>query len=137
MVVGDLGDLLPKPAFTRPHDHAPHAHAVRVCDCRRLVEVAAQLRQIEVGVDRQFLLDEERRDEDDAGAAIRREAAREVEGVLRFGETEERDDDVAVAKRDRSPRESPNVGTPEPHRRRWYGTLVRMTLGSKSSSRLR
>lgn len=88
MVVGDLGDLLPDPACAGPDDHAPHAHAVRVGDRRRLVEVLAQLREIEVCVERQFLVDDERRDENDAGAAVGREPAGEVEGVLRLGEAE-------------------------------------------------
>ena len=97
MVVRDLGELLPQCAFARPHDHAPHPDAVRVGDCRRLVEALAQLREIEVRVERQLLLDEERGDEDDAGAPVGGEAAGEVERVLRLGETEQRDDDVAVA----------------------------------------
>ena len=88
MVVGDLGDLLPEPAFARPHDHASHADAVRVGDGRCLVEILAQLQEIEVRVQRQLLLDDERRDEDDAGAAVGREPAGEVEGVLSLRETE-------------------------------------------------
>ncbi|HET8894496.1 MAG TPA: hypothetical protein VFM96_10410 [Gaiellaceae bacterium] len=99
MVVGDLGDLFAEPAFARPHDHAPHADAVRVRDRRRLVKVLAQLGEIEVRVERQLLLDDERRDEDDAGTAVGREPAREVERMLRLREAEQRDDDVPVTHR--------------------------------------
>ena len=139
VVVGDLGDLLPEPACARPDDHASDAHAVRVGDRRRLVEVLTQLREIEVRVERQLLLDEERRHEDDARSAICREPAREVEGVLCLSETEQRDDDVAITDCRGSPGEPAQLsagGKPQPHRRRWYGTLVRMTLGSNSSIRL-
>lgn len=140
MVVGDLRDLLSEPAFARPDDHAPHANAVCVGDRGRLIEVLAQLGEIEVRVERQLLLDDERRDEDDAGAAVGGEAAREVERVFRLGQPEQRHDDVAVAHGRGAAGDSaqlPAGGKSQSHRRRWYGTLVRMTFGSKSSSRLR
>ena len=111
MVVGDLGDLLPEPAFAGPHDHAPHADAVRVGDRRCLVEVLAQLREIEVRVERQLLLDDERRDEDDTGAAVGGEAAGKVERVLGLGEPEERDDDVPVANGHGAAREPAQLAT--------------------------
>lgn len=139
MVVGDLGDLLPEPAFSRSHDHAPHADAIRICDRRSLVETRAQLGDIEVCVERKLLLDDERRHEDDTGAAVGSEPAREIEGMLCLDKAEERDDDVPVAHRGGAAGDpaQPAAGRePDPHRSRWYGTLVRMTFGSNSSMRL-
>ena len=72
--------------------------AVRLRDGGRLRQRLAQRFDfgIEVGVERELLGNDERRDEHDVGAAIGREAAGEVERVLGLGATEERDDDAAV-----------------------------------------
>ena len=48
-------------------------------------------------VERQLLVDEQRRDEDDARATVGGEPAREVERVLGLRPAEQRHDDAAVA----------------------------------------
>jgi hypothetical protein len=106
VVVGDLRHLLPERALPRPHDHPPHADAVRVGDRSGMVEAFAELREVEVRVERQLLCDHERRDEHDARAAVGGQAAGEVDPVLRLGATEERDDDMAVADGSRAAREA-------------------------------
>jgi hypothetical protein len=61
---------------------------------------------VEVRVQRELLRDDERRDEHDPRAAVRREAAGEIERVLGLGAAEERHDDAAVPDRRRAPGEA-------------------------------
>jgi hypothetical protein len=65
-------------------DLPPHRHAVRARDRRRRFEPILQALElsVEVRVDRQLELENGRRHEDDAGAAIGREPAREIERML-------------------------------------------------------
>ena len=74
---------------------------------------------MEVRVQRQLLGHDERSDEDDARTAVSGESAREVECVLGLVPAEQRHDDRA---------EMLDHST-------WYGTLARITPGSKSSNR--
>ena len=93
-------------------------------------------------VDRELTLEDGRRHEDDARAAIGCEAAGEIEGVLRLLAIEQRHDDGAIGDRPRPACEAPGTVTQdvdvwELHFRSWYGTEARITFGSKSRSRLR
>ncbi len=123
-LVRDARDLLAEQAVARPDDLAPHADAVRSCDRRRRVEPVAQLAQlsVETCVERQFPLDEERRDEDDPRTAFRGEPAREVERVLRLLPLQQRHDDRPVGdgagaarKPPRSMVQNTDVGEPQSH----------------------
>jgi len=143
MVAGHLGDLPADPARPCADEPAPRPEPVRVRDRGRMIEPIAQRTdlRVEVGVERQRLLDEQRRDEDDAGTAVRGEPAGEVECVLRLVPAEERDDDAPEAGRGRPPENAADsalepLEVRAPHRSSWYGTLARMTCGSNSSSRL-
>jgi len=91
-------ELIPERAVARADDPPVSLDAVRLRDGGRLRQRLAQRFDfgIEVGVERELLGNDERRDEHDVGAAIGREAAGEVERVLGLGATEERDDDAAV-----------------------------------------
>jgi hypothetical protein len=108
VLVDDLGEVVSERALARADDPAPDADAVRVGDRRRVVERRLQYDElgVEVRVERQLLRNDERRDEDDLGAAVTGEAAGEVEGVLGLLTAEQRDDDAAVADRGRPPREA-------------------------------
>jgi hypothetical protein len=126
-------------ALASTDDPAADADPVRVGDRRRMVERPLQRRglAVEVRVERQLLGDDERRDEHDARATIRREPACEVEGMLGLFSAEQRHDDAAVTDRRRAACEATNsmhVGAT--NHRTWYGTLARITPGSKRSSRL-
>jgi hypothetical protein len=125
-----------------PHDLAPDADAVRARYGRRGLEPLPELAEpaVHVRVQRQLALDDERRDEDDAGVAIGREATGEIERMLRLLPVEQRHDDAAVGDRARPPREAPRTAMEEAdvgqlHRKSWYGTEARITFGSTSSSR--
>jgi hypothetical protein len=91
-------------------------------------------------VERQLALDDERRHEHDAGAAIGGEPAGEIERVLGLLPLEQWDDDAAVGDRAGPACDTPRPATQHPdvrplHRMSWYGTEARITCGSKSSSR--
>lgn len=122
MAAGDLRQLASERAGARADDGAVRADPVRLGDRGRLRERLAERLdlRVEMGVERQLLRDDEGCDEDDVGAAVGREAAGEVERVLRLGAAEQRHDDAAV--------------TEQPHSS-WYGTLARMTPGSSRRSR--
>jgi hypothetical protein len=94
-----LGELAAERALAGADDAADGGDAVRLGDCAGLVERGAQLAHltVEVRVERQLLRDDERRDEDDARAAVGGEAAGEVERVVRLLAAEERHDDRPVA----------------------------------------
>ena len=77
-----------------------------------------------MGVQRQLALDDERPDEDDAGAAVGGEAAGEVERVLGLLLVEQRHDDAAIGDRARPAREAPRAAVERPdvrelHRMSW------------------
>ena len=104
MVVRHLRKLAAEGALARADDVPAGTDAVRLREGRRLVERRAELPQllVEVRVEGELLRDDERRDENDARAAVRGEAAGEVERMLRLRPAEERDDDVPVADGDRA-----------------------------------
>jgi len=103
-----LGELPPERPLAGADDAPRRGHAVRLGDRGRVRERAAEgLRlDVEVRVQRELLRDDERRDEHDPRAAVRREAAGEIERVLGLGAAEERHDDAAVADRRRAPGEA-------------------------------
>ena len=103
------------PPHPRADEPAPRPEPVRVRDRGRMVEPLSQLADlgVEMGVERQFLLDEQWRNEDDAGAAVRREAAGKVECMLRLLLAEQRHDDAPVADGGRPPGQ---VAHPAPQR---------------------
>ena len=138
----DAGDVLPQAPRARADNLAPHSDAVRARHRFRGPESLLEARQlsVEVRVQRQLTLDHERRDENDARAAVGRQPAREIERVLGLLAVEQRYDDAAVGDRARPPRETPRTAMKEPdvgqlHRSSWYGTEARITCGSTSSSR--
>jgi hypothetical protein len=95
---------------------------------------------VEVRVERKLLRYDEGRDEHDACSAVGRETAGEIERVLGLRTAEERDDDAAVADRCSAPGEPARLPAEcaqirPAHHRSWYGTLARMTPGSRSRSR--
>jgi hypothetical protein len=98
-LVRDARDLVAEQTMPRSDDLAPHAGAVRPRDGCGRVEPVAQYAQlfVESCVERQLALDEERRHEHDARAAVRGKSAGEVERVLRFLPFEEGHDDRPVA----------------------------------------
>jgi hypothetical protein len=140
---GDPGDVLPEAARPGADDLPPHADAVRGCNGGRGLEPLLQRDQlsVEVRVQWQLALDDERRDEDDPGSAVGGEPAGEIQGVLRLLPVEQRDDDAPVRDRLR-PQSDASHALPEsadvrePHRSSTYGTEARITCGSTSSSRL-
>jgi hypothetical protein len=139
---GDARDLLAETARACSDDLPAHADPVRARHRGGRLEPlleAAEL-AVHVRVQRQFSLDEKRRDEDDARAAVGREPAGKVERVLRLFPVEQRHDDRAIGDRSRPAREAPGAAVEQPdvgppHRSSWYGTEARMTFGSTSSSR--
>jgi hypothetical protein len=106
---GDTGDLLAEAPRPRAHDLPPHADAVRARHGSSRLEPLRQLGDlpVEVGIQRQLALDDERRDEDDLGAAVGREPAGEVERVLRLLALEQGHDDAPVGDRAAPAREAP------------------------------
>jgi hypothetical protein len=122
----DPGDVLAE--TPRPHsdDLAAHGDAVRACHGGSGLHSLLQAGEhaVHVRVQRQLALDDERRDEDDAGAAIRRKATGEIEGVLGLLAVEQWHDDAPVRDRARPVREPPRPAPYQPdvgqlHRRSW------------------
>ncbi len=139
---GDARDVPAEAPRPRADDLLPHADAVRARHRGRGLEPLLQFAElsVEMRVQRQLALDDERDDEDDAGAAVGGEPAGEVERVLRLLPLEQGHDDAPVGDRlgphreaPRAPPERPDVG--QLHLIRWYGTEARITFGSTSSSR--
>jgi hypothetical protein len=107
-------------------DLLPDADAVRARNSGRGLQPFLQIGQlaVHVRVERELVLDDERRDEDDPGAAVGRETTGEVERVLGLLLIEQRHDNTAVGDRARPAREAPrSVGqhsdVRHPHRNRW------------------
>jgi hypothetical protein len=107
----DARDLLAEAAGARADDLLPDADAVRARDrgCGFEPFLQAGDRVVHVGLERQLVLDDERRDEDDPGTAVGREAAGEVERVLGLLLVEQRHDDAAVRDRARPARKTPRT----------------------------
>jgi hypothetical protein len=108
-------------------DLPPHADAVRGRDGGRGFEPSLQRDElaVELRVQRQLAVDDERSDEDDPGTAIGGETAGEIERVLRLLPLEQRHDDGAVGNRAgpareaaRAPMEPPDIRQPPLHRMR-------------------
>jgi hypothetical protein len=97
VLVDHAGEIVPERTFTRADDQTADADPVGVCDRRRVVERRLQGPGlvVEVRVERQLLRNDERGDEDDAGATVGGEPAREVEGMLGLVPAEQRHDDRA------------------------------------------
>lgn len=108
MVPRDLGELPSEGAFAGADDASRRRHAVRLGDHRCVRERPAESFRlgIEVRVQGELLGNDERGDEHDPRAAVRREAAGEVERVLGLGAAEERHDDAPVPDRRRAPGEA-------------------------------
>ena len=105
---GDARDLVPEAAGPRAHDFPPHRDAVRVRHGGGRLEALLEACKlaVEVRIDRQFALEDSRRDQDDACAAVGGEPAREVERVLRLLPVEQGYHDGAVGDRARPAREA-------------------------------
>lgn len=111
MVQRHLGELPPEGPLARADDAPRGGHAVRLGDRRRVRERAAEGFRlgVEMRVQRELLGNDERRDEHDARATVRRQAAGEIERVLGLDAAEERHDDAAVPDRRRAPGEAPGL----------------------------
>jgi len=96
---------------TRAHDLPPDGDAVGACHRGRAVEPLPQARElaVHVGIQRQLALDDERPYEDDAGAAVGRQAAGEIERMLGLFLVEQRYHDAAIGDRARPAREAPRA----------------------------
>ena len=139
---GDARNVLAEAPRPRANDLPPYSDAVGGRHGSRRLEPLLQGREpaLEVRVQRQLALDDERRDEDDLGTAVGGEPAGEIERVLRLLLLEQRHDDAAVGDRARPTREAPRSASEHLdigalHRSSWYGTEARITFGSTSSSR--
>lgn len=97
----DARDLLGQAPRPRPDDLSLDADAVGAGDRFRRLEPFPEDREaaVHARVQRQLPLDHERSHEDDAGAAIGREPAGEIERVLRLLAIEQRHDDGPVPDR--------------------------------------
>jgi hypothetical protein len=122
----DARHVLPEASRPRADDFSPHTDAVRGSYGGRALEPLLEGREpaIHVRVQRQLALDDERRDENDLGPAVSREAAGEIERVLRLVPVEHRHDDAPVGDRARPAREAPSpaveqLDVRQLHRRRW------------------
>ena len=99
MIARHLGKLAAEAAGAGADEPARRPDTVRVGDRTGVVEPLLELPHlgVEMGIERQLHFDEQRRDEDDTGAAVRREAASEVERMLGLFLSEQRHDDAPVA----------------------------------------
>jgi hypothetical protein len=106
---GDARDLLTEAPGARTDDLLPHSDPVRAGNRGRTFEPSFQAREraVHVGIERQLAIDHQRRDKDDARAAIGREPAGEIERVLRLVLVEQRHDDAPVGDRAAPTREAP------------------------------
>jgi len=83
---GHPGDLVAEAARTGAYDLPPHADAVRGREGGRRLEPLLEHVElaVEMGIQRQLAIDDERRDQHDPRAAVGGEPAGEVEGVFRL-----------------------------------------------------
>ena len=109
-------DLLAEAPGPCADDLSPHRDAVGARHRLGAPEPLLQTRElpVEVGVDRQLELEDGRRDENDPGAAIGREAAGQIERVLGLLLVEQRHDDAPVGDRARPAREVPRAKVERP-----------------------
>jgi len=121
-----LGELPPEGALAGADDAPRRRHAVRLGDRRRVRKRAAESFRlgIEVRVQRELLGNDERGDEHDPRAAVRREAAGEIERVLGLGAAEKRHDDAPIPDGRRAPGEAMRLPAERaevrlPHHRIW------------------
>jgi hypothetical protein len=100
---GGVGHLLRKAPGAGTDDLLPHGDAVgaRDRDCRLDSPLEVSENVVHARVQRQLAIDDERRDEDDAGATVGGEPARQVERVLGLLAVEQRHDDAPVGDRAR------------------------------------
>jgi hypothetical protein len=143
VVARNLGYRAAEGPLTRPDHPTRHSDAVRLGDSGCVIERPAKSLDLddEVRVERELLRHHERGHEHDACAAIGSEAAGEVERVLGLGLAEKRHDDAAIADGSRAPGKAPRVtaygaNVRASHHNTWYGTLARMTPGSRRRRRL-
>jgi hypothetical protein len=122
----DARHVLREAAGPRADDLPPHRDAVRTGHRGGGLEPFPQAGEptVHMRVQRQLALDDERRDENDAGPAVGGEAAGEIERVLGLLPVEERHDDAPVGDRARPAREAArtpmeHLDVRHPHRRRW------------------
>ncbi len=108
MVARNLGYRAAEGPLARPNDPTRHSDAVRLGDSGCVIERPAESLDLddEVRVQRELLRDDERRDEHDPRATVRRQAAGEIERVLGLDAAEEWHDDAAIADRRRAPGEA-------------------------------
>jgi hypothetical protein len=123
---GDARDLLGQAARPRPDDFSLDADSVGAGDRFRRLEPLLEGGEValHVRVERQLPLDDERSHEDDAGTAIRREPAGEIERVLCLVAIEQRHDDGPVPDRACPASEAPGAAAQhsdvrELHRMSW------------------
>ena len=142
MLRRDARNVLAEAPRAGADDLAPHGHTVRARHRGSGLEPLLQSGElaIHVGVQGELALDDERRNDDDAGTAVGREPAGEIERMLRLLAVEQRHDDAPIGDRARPAREAARPPMEESdvghlHRRSWYGTEARITCGSTSSSR--
>jgi hypothetical protein len=126
VLCGDAGDVLAEAPRSGAHELQPDADAVRAGDGSRVLEPFLECHElaVEVRVDRQLTLEDGGRDQDDPGAAIGGEAAREVEGMLGLLPVEQRHDDAAIGDRARPASEAARTPVEDPevrhlHRMSW------------------
>jgi hypothetical protein len=140
---GDASDVLAEAPRTGAHELSADADAVRARHLGGGFEPLLQAHQlpVEVRIDRELLLEDGRRDEDDSSSAIGGKAAGEVDCVRGLLPVEQRHDDAPVGDRPAPAPEAARPATERPgawhlHRMSWYGTEARITFGSTSSRRL-
>ncbi len=126
MLRGDARNFFAEASGARADDLPPHPDAVRARHRGRRLEPLLQTGEpaVHVRVQRQLALDDERRDEDDPGAAIGGEPTRKIEGMLGLIPVEQGHDERAIRDRARPAREAPcatvqEVYVRELHRISW------------------
>jgi hypothetical protein len=107
----DASNFLAEAPRPRPDDLLSHRDAVRRRYRSRGLEPLLEGHELtlEVRVERQLELEDCRSDEHDAGAAVGREPAGEVERVLGLFPVEQRHDDAPIRDRARPAREPPGA----------------------------
>ena len=105
MLGRDVGELLSERALSRADDLSMGRNAVRLGDGGCVRERGAECLElaVEVRIERKLLRDDQRRDEYDVRPAVGRQAAGEIERVLRLVLVEQRHDDAPVGDRARPP----------------------------------
>jgi hypothetical protein len=104
VVARDLGELVPERPIASADDLPVRCDAVRLGDggCVRERGTECLELAVEMRIERKLLRDDQRRDEYDVRTAVGRQAAGEIERMVRLGAPEERHDDAAVPDRGRA-----------------------------------